>query len=133
MTFEIAIQEGARPVLCREHQVPYNMKETGTVEINKLVVQGILVPTEQTDWLSPVVVVWKKNGKVRIYGDFRILNKSIISDKFPLPGTEKLFAQLGTKNTLFAKLDLETAYHQVPLAKECRSLTTIATHLGTFI
>ena len=70
--------------------------------------------------MSPVVVVWKKNGKVRICGDFRILNKSIISDKFPLPSTEELFAQLGTKNTLFAKLDLEAAYHQVPLANECR-------------
>ena len=80
-----------------------------------------------------MVVVWKNNGKVRIYVDFRILNKSIISDKFPLPSTEELFAQLGTKNTLFAKLDLEATYHQVPLAKEYRPLTTIATHLGTFM
>ena len=85
------------------------------VEINKLVDWGIVVLTEQTDWLSLVVVVWKKNGTVRVCGDFRILNKSIISDKFPLPSTEKLLAQLRTKNTLFAKLDLEAAYHQVPL------------------
>ena len=34
---------------------------------------------------------------------------------------------------MFDKLDLEAAYHQVLLAKECRPLTTIATHLGTFM
>ena len=75
----------------------------------------------------------EEKGKVRVRGDFRILNKSIISDKFPLPSTEELFSQLETKNTLFAKLELETAYHQVPLAKACKPLTTIATHLGTFV
>ena len=44
MMFQIVIQEGARPVLYRERQVPYNMKETVAAEINKLVDQGILVP-----------------------------------------------------------------------------------------
>ena len=69
----------------------------------------------------------------RICGDFRIINKNTISDKIPLPSTEELFAQLGPKNTLFANLDLEAAYHQASLAKECRPFTTIATHLGTFM
>ena len=58
------------------------MKEVVAAEINILVDQRIRVPTEQIDWLSPVVLAWKKNGPVRVCCAFRILNKSIISDKF---------------------------------------------------
>ena len=37
MTFQIAIQEGQIPFLCRERQIPYNKKEVVTAKINKLV------------------------------------------------------------------------------------------------
>ena len=45
---------------------------------------------------------------------------------------DDLLGKLGTGNRYFARLDLEAAYHQVPLAEDSRSLTTVITHIGTY-
>ena len=101
-------------------------------EINKLLKQGILVRTKYTSWTSPIVVVRKSNGKVRICGDFRKLNQAILDDKYPLPSTEALLASLGSGNKYFAKIDLQSAYHQISIDDKSQELTTIITHYGTF-
>ena len=43
-----------------------------------------------------------------------------------------LLANLGTGNRYFAQLDLEAAYHQVPLVENSWSLITVITHIGTY-
>ncbi len=40
---------------------------------------------EEATWLSPIVVVLKKNGKLRICVDFRKLNKATKKNPYPLP------------------------------------------------
>jgi hypothetical protein len=42
---------------------------------------------EEVTWLSPIVVMPKKNGKFRICVDFKKLNSTTKSDPFPLPFT----------------------------------------------
>ena len=88
---------------------------------------GILVISEHTEWASPLVVAKKKDGTFRICGYFRNLNRCIQSDKYPLSGVEDLLTRLGTGSKYFAKLDLEAAYHQIPLAMDSQPLTTVVT------
>jgi hypothetical protein len=38
---------------------------------------------EEATWLSPIMVIPKKNGKLAIYGDFRKLNVTTKKDPFP--------------------------------------------------
>jgi len=45
-------------------------------DINKLLVVGFIQPVKETTWLSPIVVVPKKNGKLRFCVDLRKLNKA---------------------------------------------------------
>ncbi len=45
-------------------------------EIDKLLALGFIQPIEETTWLSPIVVGPKKNGQLRIYVDFKKLNKA---------------------------------------------------------
>ena len=77
-------------------------------------------------------MVKKPGGEIRICGDFRMLNKAIQDDKYPLPAIEDLLARLGSNNQYFAKIDLKSAYHQIQLTEESSALTTIITHIGTF-
>jgi hypothetical protein len=49
-----------------------------TVELN-------YQPVEEATWLSPIVVVLKKNGKLRVYVDFRKLNKATKNNPYFLP------------------------------------------------
>ena len=91
-----------------------------------------LVRTNYTGWISPIVMVRKPNGKVRICGDFRKVNQAIMNDKYPLPSTEALLATLGNNNKYFAKVDLQSAYHQIKLDERSQNLTAIIISFGTY-
>jgi hypothetical protein len=45
-------------------------------DINKLLVTGVIQSIKEATWLSPIVVVPKKNGKLKICMDFRKLKKT---------------------------------------------------------
>jgi hypothetical protein len=52
--------------------------------LDKLLIASFIIPIKETNWLSPVVVVPKKNGKLCICVDFRKLNATMKKDSYPL-------------------------------------------------
>ena len=79
-----------------------------------------------------IVPVLKKNGNVRICGDYKLTaNISASVDTYPLPKIEDLFTDLSGGKT-FTKLDLAQAYLQLPLSEDSKPLTTINTHHGLY-
>jgi hypothetical protein len=54
-------------------------------DINKLLVVDFIKPIKEATWLSPIVIVPKKNGKLKIYIDFRKLNATTNKDLYLLP------------------------------------------------
>ena len=69
--------------------------------------------------MSPLVIVTKKNGKWRVYVDYRELNKETQKDHFS-----------GKK--FFSFLDGFTGYNQIHIAPEDQDKTTFTCPLGTF-
>jgi hypothetical protein len=71
------------------HQVRYWLNPNYAIivkqNIDKLLVVGFIKPIEDTTWLSPIIVVPKKNGKLRICVDFRKLNVATKKNPYPLP------------------------------------------------
>ena len=64
---------------------------------------------------APILFARKKNGKLRMCIDYRQLNSNTVLDAYPLPQIDELTSQLnGTK--VFSKIDLNNAYHQIPMA-----------------
>ena len=59
-------------------------------DIDKLLDARFIVPVETATWLSPIVVVPKKNGKLRICIDYRKLNIATEKDPYPLPFTDSV-------------------------------------------
>lgn len=82
-----------------------------------------------TPWISPVVIVPKKTGGVRVCVDMREANKAIKREKHPMPTLDDLISDLNG-STVFSKLDLTNAYHLLELDKESRYITTFTTHVG---
>jgi hypothetical protein len=67
--------------------------------------------------LSPIVVVPKKNDKLKIYIDFKKLNTTIKKDVYPLPFTvEVLNIIIGYE--VYSFLDGYLGYHQIFIAPE---------------
>jgi hypothetical protein len=49
-----------------------------------LFVVGFIKLVEEATWLSPIMIVPKKNGKLKICVDFRKLNVATKKDPYPL-------------------------------------------------
>jgi len=60
-------------------------------DLDKLLVTKFITPMEQATWLSPIVVVLKKNGNFKICVDFKKLNTAMKKDIYPLPFMEEIF------------------------------------------
>ena len=87
--------------------------------------------TEPTDWCSGLVVVPKKNKKVRICVDLTNLNESVKRERHPLPPVEQTLARVaGAK--VFSKLDANSGFWQIPLSAKSIPLTTFITPFGRF-
>ena len=86
---------------------------------------------EGTPWVSPIVVVPKKDGGVRICVDMRAANEAIQRVRHPIPTVDDVsFEFNGAKN--FTKLDLSQAYHQLELDENSRHITTFSMHVGLY-
>jgi hypothetical protein len=54
-------------------------------ELQKLLNVIFIYPFFDSQWISPLVIVPKKNGKWRFCLDYRELNKKTLNYHFPLP------------------------------------------------
>ena len=82
-------------------------------------------------YASPVVVVRKKTGEIRLCCDYRRLNEITKKDGFPLPRIDEVVDSLkGCK--YFSLIDMASGYSQVPVAEEDRHLTAFVVPHGLF-
>ena len=115
------------PVRAKARRLPFSIREEVDKELKKMLQADIIEEAEAPEWLSPLVVTRRRNGKVRICVDLRGPNKAIIQDAFPLPYLEEMFHNLRGA-AVYSTLDLTKAYHQLELHEDVRDLTAFATH-----
>lgn len=79
--------------------------------IEQLLAAGIIRPSK-SPFTSNVVLVRKKNGKLRLCVDYRQLNGITVKDSYALPRMEEIFDCLyGAK--YYSTIDMKSGYHQV--------------------
>ena len=69
--------------------------------------------------------------EVRLTCDSKALNKAIKRTRYPCKTIDDIIYMVNGA-TIFSKLDIVKAFHQLQLAKESRHLTTIVTHKGLY-
>ena len=90
--------------------------------------QGI-IRKSVSEFASPLVMVWKKNGDLRICTDFRWLNARTIKDAHPLPHQADCLAALGG-NSVFSTMDLTSWFYNLPMNEEDKKYTAFTTPRG---
>ena len=106
-------EESAVPRFHKARPLPFALREKVEQQLRKQVNEGELIPVDKSDWVTPIVVVRKKDGGIRICGDFKVsINPVIKAQVYPLPTPEEMFSALANGKS-YTKLDLARAYKQM--------------------
>ena len=131
--YVIKMKEDAVPyALYTPRNVAMPLREKVREELQRMEVMGVISPIhDPTPWCAGMVVVPKRSGAIRICVDLKPLNQSVMREVHPIPKVDDTLAQLaGAK--LFSKLDANSGFWQIPLAKESRPLTAFITPFGRY-
>lgn len=118
------------PVRQRYRRLPPSQYDQVKMHIQELVDQG-LVKQSCSPYASPIVVVQKKNGSIRLCVDYRQLNLRTRKDAFPFQQIKESLDTLAGAR-LFSTLDLDSGYNQVPVASPDQEKTAFCTPFGLF-
>ena len=118
------------PVNLPYRRIPPSQLEKVKQHIEKLIQKGAVVESTN-DYASPIVVVRKRSGGIRLCNDFRLLNAKTVKDAHALPRiNESIDALHGSK--WFSCLDLQSAYAQVPMHPDDQDKTAFSTPFGLY-
>ena len=121
------LRPGATPVFARARDIPYALRDTYAKEIDAKLASAHYTKVDYSEWASTTHVVTKKNGKIRITGNYKpTLNPRIIIDEHPIPKAEQIFGEMEGA-TIFAHLDITDAYTHLPVDEEFSHALTLNT------
>ena len=97
-----------------QRQMSPTLKDIVKEELQKLLNVNFIYPISDNKWVSPLVVVYKKNGKWQICVDYKEINKASLKDYFPFPFIDNVLDTLDGKK-YFSFLDGLSGYNKPKL------------------
>ena len=90
----IILKEEAKPKVQKLQRLGNIQREALHEEVTKLLEVGFIYPIKVSEWLSPIVITPKKNGKLRVCVDYKPLNVATKRDHYPLPFQDEILNQV---------------------------------------
>ena len=129
---KIHVNPDVPPVAQHPRPIPFSMRPKLAAKLDELIKFDVIEKVEgPTSWVSPVVIIPKSNGDIRLCVDMRRANKAVIRERHPIPTVDEVLHNMNG-STVFSKLDLKWGFHQIELTEESRDITTFVTHKGLF-
>ena len=126
----IDVAPGTKPI----SKPSYRLSAIEAAEVERQLADYLskgFIRKSSSPWASPILLVKKKDGSMRMCVDYRSLNTVTIKNKYPLPRIDELFDQLkGAK--YFSKIDLHSGYHQVRINADDIPKTAFRTRFGHY-
>ncbi|MCO5585807.1 hypothetical protein L7F22_039740 [Adiantum nelumboides] len=127
----IDLKPDAKPVAQKLRRLGVVQQEALLSKVNKLLKASFIYPVTNFEWVSPIVVTPKKNGKWRVCVDYKPLNAETKRDHFPLPFQDEILNEVAAHER-YTVCDGYSGYYQICIAKENQHKTTFITPWGCF-
>ena len=130
---KLHVNKDIKPVAQPVRRLPFGLRDKVDEKLDELLSKDIIeeIPNTPTEWVSPLVVVPKSDGDIRICVDMRKANEAIVRERHPIPTIEEILYDLNGC-AVFGKLNLKWGFHQVELEEQSRKITTFVTHRGLY-
>lgn len=119
-----------RPVVYRPYRLSHHEREKVRGMIDEMLQAGV-IRESVSDYASPIILVRKKDGNIRLCVDYRLLNSVTVKERYPIPVIEDEISRLSGQ-AWFITLDLMSGYYQVPISEGSRHLTAFVTPDGQY-
>ena len=130
MPFEISVPEGSAPVTSRPHRINPILAREVDATLNQYLAAG-LIQHSTSPYSSPLVVIPKKSGGVRITVNYKKLNQISKLSQLPIPRVDQVLDSLGS-GRVFSLFDLVSSFHQITAHKDTVPLTAFCTPTGLY-
>ncbi|PZC75624.1 hypothetical protein B5X24_HaOG205900 [Helicoverpa armigera] len=122
--------DSKRPVVYRPYRLSHHEREKVRGMVDEML-QANIIRESVSNYASPIILVRKKDGNLRMCVDYRMLNSITVKERYPMPLIEDEIARL-SGHACFITLDLMSGYYQVPISEECKHLTAFITPDGHY-
>jgi hypothetical protein len=126
----IELEAGETPMITTPYRHPKRFKDEIEMTIKELIVMGYIKP-KTSPFASSVVLVLKKDDKLRMCIDYQSLNKKTIKNRYPIPCIDELMDELHGE-VFCTKMYLRSGYHQINIREQDIEKTTFRCHFGNF-
>ncbi|XP_036343670.1 uncharacterized protein K02A2.6-like [Rhagoletis pomonella] len=83
---EIVLKDEHYPIFAKAYSVPFGLRKKVEDEIGRLCQQGVIVPVSRSRWASPIVIVNKGDGSIRLCVNCRrTVNRFIEMEYYVIP------------------------------------------------
>ncbi|MCO5563877.1 hypothetical protein L7F22_017528 [Adiantum nelumboides] len=127
----IPLKSDAKP--SRQRSYTYNETFARTIkeEIDKLKEAEFIYEIEHTDWVSQIVMVHKKNGKLRVCVNLKKVNNATIRDNYPFPIIDHVIERVAGREA-YSFLDRFLGYNQLAIKPHDQHKIAFAIEWGIF-
>lgn len=131
--YHIDIDETVKPVINPTRKVPVALRDKLKSTLQDMEKKDVIRKVDHpTEWVNSLVIVEKpKTGQLRVCLDPRHLNAAIKREHLDLPTIEDITTRMHNAR-VFAKLDANKAFYQIPLDEPSQLLTTFNTPFGRY-
>ncbi len=125
LPFEIHVPPGQKPISTPPYSMNPIVARKVDIILDKYMASG-LIQLSTSPWRSPLVVIPKKNGDLRVTVNYKKLNSVSELGQQPLPRVDATFDQLRSAK-IFSLFDFTSSFHQIVNDKDTIPLTAFST------
>ena len=104
-TCSLKLRKNAKPVFLKARDVPFALRDKVEHELDALENDNIITKVDCSDWGSPLVVVPKPDGSVRLCVDYKVaVNPQLQAAHYPIPKIDEILNSLRNAK-IFCTLD----------------------------